>query len=41
MAATAVIGAEVARRLGDGPITATMTAYVFEARIPSAPPDYR
>jgi SAM-dependent methyltransferase len=32
MAATAVVSAEMTRRLGDGPVTAAMTAYVIEAR---------
>jgi SAM-dependent methyltransferase len=31
-AATAVISTEMTARLGDGPVTATMTAYVIEAR---------
>lgn len=32
MAHTAVIGEEMRKRLGDGPVTAKMTAYVIEAR---------
>jgi SAM-dependent methyltransferase len=34
MTTTAVVGAEMTARLGAGPVTAKMTAYVIEARLP-------
>jgi len=35
-ATTAVVSAEMTARLGGGPVTAKMTAYVIEARLPSS-----